>query len=88
MTVDLTPYLAAVPDAVVDRLRGARRVLVVSHENPDADTLGAALGVVQLVEALGGTADPVCSDPAPALYAFMPGVERVRTDPDPARPMT
>ena len=83
MTVDLTPYLAAVPDAVVDRLRGARRVLVVSHENPDADTLGAALGVVHLVEKLGGVADPVCSDPAPALYSFMPGVERVRTDPDP-----
>lgn len=83
MTVDLTPYLVAVPDAVVDRLRGAQRVLVVSHENPDADTLGAALGVVHLVETLGGTADPVCADPVPALYSFMPGVERVRTDPDP-----
>ncbi len=83
MTVDLAPYLSAVPDAVVDRLRGARRVLVVSHENPDADTLGAALAVVQLVEAAGGRADPVCTDPAPALYSFMPGVERVRTDPDP-----
>ena len=41
MSVDLAPYLPDVPDVVVDRLRGARRVLVVSHENPDADTLGA-----------------------------------------------
>ena len=44
MTVDLAPYLDAVPDAVVERLRGARRVLAVGHENPDADTLGATLG--------------------------------------------
>jgi len=59
MTIDLQPYLDAVPDTVVDRLRGARRVLAVSHENPDADTLGATLGVVRIVEALGGIADPV-----------------------------
>jgi phosphoesterase RecJ-like protein len=81
--IDLTPYLDAVPDAVVDRIRSARRVLAVSHENPDGDTIGAALAVARLVEAAGGTADPVCTDPIPALYAFLPGVERFRTDPDP-----
>jgi len=82
MTVDLSPYLAAVPDVVVERLRGSRRVLAVSHENPDADTIGATLGVVRLVERFGGTADPVCTDPVPPLYAFIDGVERFRTDPD------
>ena len=84
MTVDLRPYLAAVPDVVVARLKGARRVLAVSHENPDADTLGAALGVVTLIEALGGKADPLCTDPIPSLYEFMAGSERFRTDPDPS----
>jgi bifunctional oligoribonuclease and PAP phosphatase NrnA len=83
MTVDLSPYLAVVPDVVVERLRGARRVLAVSHENPDADTIGATLGVVRLVERFGGIADPVCTDPVPPLYAFIDGVERFRTNPDP-----
>lgn len=82
MTVDLSPYLDAVPAIVVERLRGARRVLAVSHENPDADTLGATLGVVHLVEALGGSADAVCTDPVPPLYRFIAGVDRFRTDPD------
>lgn len=83
MTVSLEPFLDAVPDPVIERLRGARRVLAVGHENPDADTLGATLGVVTIVEALGGRADPVCTDPAPPLYDFLPGIERLRTDPDP-----
>ncbi len=84
MTVDLAVYLDAVPDVVVERVRRARRVLAVSHENPDADTLGATLAVVHLVEAFGGTADPVCTDPVPPLYDFLDGVDRFRPDPDPA----
>lgn len=83
MSIDLGAYLASVPDPVVERLRGARRVLAVSHENPDADTVGATLGIVRLVERLGGAADPVCSDPVPGLYDFIDGVDRFRIDPDP-----
>lgn len=84
MSVDLEPYLAAVPQAVVARVRAAHRVLAVSHENPDADTLGAALAVVRLTERIGGVADAVCTDPVPSLYDFLPGVDRFRLDPDPA----
>jgi bifunctional oligoribonuclease and PAP phosphatase NrnA len=86
VTVDLAPYLDAIPQSVVDRLRAARRVLAVGHENPDADTLGATLGVVRLIEANGAVADPVCTDPIPPLYDFIDGVERFRTDPDPGAP--
>ena len=34
MTIDLSPYLDAVPDVVVERLRGARRVLAVGAREP------------------------------------------------------
>jgi len=84
MSVDLGPYLSDVPDSVVTRLATARHVLAVSHENPDADTIGAALGIVDLVESHGGTGDPVCTDPIPSLYRFMTGFDRFRGDPDPA----
>ncbi|HEX5826901.1 MAG TPA: DHH family phosphoesterase [Candidatus Limnocylindrales bacterium] len=74
----------AVPPAVLARLTGARNALVVSHENPDADTLGAVLGVCTVLEACGARATAVSTDPIPPLYAFLAGVERFRTDPDPA----
>jgi len=83
VSVDLGPYLDAVPDVVVERVSAARRVLAVGHENPDADTLGATLAVTHIVEACGGRVDPVCTDPIPPLYAFLPGIERFGTDPDP-----
>ncbi len=84
MTVDLGPWLAAVPPASAETIASARRPLIASHENPDADTLGAALGIAWIVEAHGGRADLVCNDPIPPLYDFLAGMDRFRTDPDPA----
>jgi phosphoesterase RecJ-like protein len=82
-TVDLSVYAAAVPEAVVDCLRAARRVLTICHEHPEADALGSALAVSLLVEAGGGVATPVCADPVPAMYDFLPGMDRIRREPDP-----
>jgi phosphoesterase RecJ-like protein len=83
--IDLDSLGSAVPAAVVERIASARSVLAVCHENPEADALGAALGVSLIVEARGGSATPVCADPVPPMYAFLPGMERFRTEPDPER---
>jgi phosphoesterase RecJ-like protein len=80
----LSEYAAAVPDEIVERLRSARRVLTICHENPEADALGSALAVALLVEAHGGVATPVCADPMPPMYKFLPGMDRFRQEPDPA----
>ena len=76
--------VAAVPAEVVARFRSARTVLTVCHENPEADALGSALAHALIVELLGGRATPMCADPVPPMYDFMPGIERFRTAPDPA----
>ena len=58
-------------------------MLAVSHEHPDADTIGAVIAICVLVEALGGRATALCTDAVPPLYAFLDGVDRFRTDPEP-----
>jgi bifunctional oligoribonuclease and PAP phosphatase NrnA len=75
--------LATVPPDVVLRLRSARTVLTVCHENPEADALGSALAHALIVETFGGRATPLCADAVPPMYDFMPGIERFRTTPDP-----
>ncbi|MET0772876.1 MAG: bifunctional oligoribonuclease/PAP phosphatase NrnA [Candidatus Limnocylindrales bacterium] len=75
--------LASVPDEAVERLRGARRVLAIGHESPDADAFGSALGIALAVEWLGGRATPMSSDPVPEMYRFMPCIERIAAEPDP-----
>jgi bifunctional oligoribonuclease and PAP phosphatase NrnA len=76
--------VAVVPAAVVETIKGARNVLTVCHENPEADALGSALGLALAVEQLGARATPVCTDPVPAMYSFMPHIDRFRQDPSSA----
>jgi len=83
MSVDLRPWLDAVPNAAATAIAGARRALVATHENPDADTLGAALGVAAIVEHHGGRVTLVSTDPVPPLYEFLAGMERFVQDPAP-----
>lgn len=68
--------------AAVDALRGARRVTAICHENPDADTVGAAVAVSIIAEHLGAQAELVAADGIPPTFAFLPRVEHVRRAPD------
>lgn len=67
--------------AVADAIRGATRVTVICHENPDADTLGAALAIRIAAERLGKRAEVVAADPVPPTLADLPHAGEVRTAP-------
>jgi phosphoesterase RecJ-like protein len=84
MSVDLGPWLDAVPAAAAEAIAAARHALIATHENPDADTLGAALGVAGIVEHHGGRATLISTDPVPPLYSFLDGMDRFVSDPDDA----
>ena len=71
--------LSAVPSEVPRALLAGTRVLTTGHESPDADAVGSALGIALALEALGARVETVFADPVPAMYDFMPGVERART---------
>jgi len=66
---------------VAQVLRGAQRISTFCHENPDGDTLGAAIAIAMAAERLGKQAEVVCVDPPPPFLAFLPGIDRVRRTP-------
>jgi phosphoesterase RecJ-like protein len=82
--VDLAAFARdGVPEPLLARLRAARNVLAVSHEHPDADTLGAVMGICLLGDAMGGRAHAGGAHVVRRLYELLPAIERFRTDPDP-----
>ena len=60
--------------AVVEAIRGARRFLVTTHENPDGDALGSLLATQLALTALGKDSLMFLPGPAPlpGEYRFLP----------------
>ncbi|BCL80398.1 phosphoesterase RecJ-like protein [Ktedonobacteria bacterium brp13] len=56
----------------------AQRIALLAHEHPDGDCLGSALGFAHILRQLGKTCVPVCADPAPRSFKFMPGIETLQ----------
>jgi bifunctional oligoribonuclease and PAP phosphatase NrnA len=68
-------------DGVVRAIREAARVTTICHENPDGDTVGAALAIALVAERLGKEAEVVSGDPIPPFLSFLPGADRIRSAP-------
>ena len=66
---------------VADAFRIARRITALCHENPDADTIGAAIAVSLIGERLGAETEIVSVDRPAPLFAFLPRIEEVRRRP-------
>lgn len=52
----------------------ARKILIISHRNPDADAVGANLALREALERMGKKVDSACIDPPPENCAFLPKV--------------
>lgn len=66
---------------VAEAFRAARRITAICHENPDADTIGAAVAISLIGERLGAETEIVSVDRPPPLFEFLPRIDDVRSRP-------
>src|SRR5213594_3327381 len=66
---------------IVAALRAAGRIAIVSHRDPDPDTIGSALALGLGLETLGKRVSWHCADPVPEQQRFLHGSERFTQDP-------
>jgi len=64
-------------------LHSARRIALVSHRDPDPDTIGSALALGLGLESLGKRVSWHCADPVPEPQRFLHGSERFTQEPPP-----
>ena len=68
---------------VTAALKGARRIALVSHRDPDPDTIGSAIALGLGLESLGKRVSWHCADPVPEQQRFLRGSERFTQEPPP-----
>lgn len=64
-------------ETIVGLIRGAGRVLISSHENPDGDAIGSMLALGLGIEQLGKEVVYYNKDGVPELLRFLPRSERI-----------
>jgi len=70
----------APPKALVEALLQARKVLMVTHINPDGDGLGSQAALAEALVSLGKSVVVANNDPVPAQYSFL-GLDAFTGDP-------
>ncbi len=67
--------------AILDALRGARRVLLLTHVHPDGDALGSQLALLHCLRRAGRQALAFGEAPVSHIYDFLPGAGLLETEP-------
>ena len=67
-------------DRAVAELRSAGRVAIVSHRDPDPDTIGSAIALGLALEAMGKRVTLHCADGVPEPHRFLPRADTIKTD--------
>ena len=62
---------------IIRHLKNSRRVLLASHVNPDGDAIGSLLAMGRTLEKLGCEVELYNESSIPAVYRFLPGVDRI-----------
>lgn len=70
-----------VPGELLQKLRGAREIVVVSHISPEGDAIGSALALTMGLRELGKRVEAICHSGLPKRYAFLPGADEVKQFP-------
>lgn len=52
-------------------LRENDNILILTHRNPDGDTIGSGFALLHALKKLGKTVKVVCTDPFPEKYGYI-----------------
>ena len=66
------------PEAVAQCIRAAQTIAVVSHINPDGDTIGSATAMRLILQAMGKDVTLFCDGKIPDQMSFLPGHDLFR----------
>jgi len=63
---------------ILQKILENESVLIISHINPDGDAVGSSLALSLALEACGKTVVMYNESPIPAVYRFLPAVDRIQ----------
>lgn len=71
-----------VAQQIHNHIKDANKMALISHPNPDGDTLGAAVAFAEYLQTLGKEVKIFCLTPVPDKFNFLNNIHLISNDPD------
>ena len=66
-------------DRILDEIKKAEKIVIVTHEMPDGDAVGSSLGMYHAIKILGKEADVIIPEYS-SCFEFMPGIKKLKKE--------
>ena len=66
-------------DNILEELKNAKSIVVLTHENPDGDAIGSSLAIYMALKQLGKNPDLIIPE-LPRIYNFMPCADEIKKE--------
>lgn len=68
-------------DEIIDEIKQANTIVVLTHETPDGDAIGSSLGVKLALEKIGKMVDVIITE-CPRMYDYLPKFTEIKKNSD------
>ena len=66
-------------DNILEEIKKAERIVILTHENPDGDAIGSSLAMYKTLEKMGKQADLIIPE-VPRVFNFLPGIDKIKKE--------
>lgn len=66
-------------DEILNEIKKAENIVVLTHETPDGDAIGSSLAVKLVLDRMGKQADVIIPE-YPRMYNFLPEIDTIKTE--------
>jgi len=80
MNTEPKPEKKSTKQQIVERLKNSQNILIVSHVNPDGDSLGSSLGLWQTLKKLGKNVSAAASGHRNPHHNYLPQLDQIKPE--------
>lgn len=66
-------------DTILEEIKKASNIVIVTHETPDGDAIGSSLGMCLALKQIGKNVDVIIPDYS-RIFSFLPGTENIKAE--------
>ena len=66
-------------DNILNEIRAANSIVILTHENPDGDAIGSALAMYMSLKKMGKEPDVIIPE-YPRIFNFLPNADKIKKE--------